>query len=264
MGNQENQRDVQQEEKALKLFGLLQNAPEDLLERSEKERPGVITFIKKYQTTLVACIALLLIGVGFLGYRGLVGADNAGSSETALDVGSSDAMSKEDAQMEAAEEEQQYVADNDEIAGMFQDVVTGSNGQETEADTDGAAPEAEETSPGGLTAKLNVLDIPEGYVYENITSSLKGGEEILVIRLQHDDGKYMELVVSGTAPLSKEHMTIMDPNGKRIDHTQENLVFPVDESGVTYLSVYYESGLIVEYNGTADAQVVCRVLESLK
>lgn len=269
MDNQEKQRDIQQEEKALKLFGLLQNVPEDLLERSEKKRPGVIAFIQKYNTTLVACIALLLIGVGFLGYRGWSGADNATSNDMAYDVGSS-AMNSDGTQQEAAVEEgqeSQYVADNQEVADMFQEVLTDTNVEADEAETggaDGAASEAEKVTPEGLASLLSVLDIPEGYVYENITSSLNEGNEMLAIRLQHADGNYMELVISGSILAQKDYMSIMDQNGKRIEVTEENRTFPVDESGVTHLDVYYENGLIVEYSGTADSQSVYLILESLK
>lgn len=286
MDNQERERDVQQEEKALKLFGLLQNVPEDLLERSEKKRPGVIAFIRKHNTTLVACIALVLVGVGFLVHR----TDNATSSETALDVGNHSYVTNDGAMGDAAEElegaqeklqeeqpeeqqEAEYVADNQDIADLFQSAVKGTSEEAAEAETDAeagtaAAPEAGEAAPVGLISVLDALVIPEGYIYESITSSQNDGKELLVLRLKNEADKYMELQLragDGDASSKNEEqpMIIKDLGGNIIEQTEEGITLPVEEGEAAYLNVQYADGMTVHYNGTADAREVYQMLKSI-
>lgn len=282
MDNQEKQRDAEQEEKALKLFELLQNVPEDLLERSDKRSPGVVMVIQKYRTTLVACLMLLLVGAGVLGYRSVGGFGNETSNEMAMDAGYAGSMESakqevaDEAAPEEAEPEYEYVAENDVVADQFQEALKGTgsllDGDVVTEKIESAAPKEDSKDSleaPGLTVLLGQLEIPEGYQYQSITSALREEREVLAIRLQHSDGKYMELVMESgeaqdkTTGSQNKQVIIEDGEGNPLV-LAEDMELPADQDGVSHLKVFYEQGRTVQYNGTADAGAVYRVLESLK
>lgn len=283
MDNQERQRDMEQEEKALRMFDLLQNVPEDLLERSDKRSTGVIMLIQRYRTTLVACLVLLLIGAGVIGYRSAGGFSNGSSNEAAMDAGFGDnaAAEKQEVMEEAAledaapaEPEYEYVAENDVVAEIFQEALqnTGEVSDKAAEKTESATVKEDGTGsigPQGLTAKLSQLKVPDGYEYQSITSALRGEQEVMAIRLQHSDGKYVEIVMqSGDTDMApaeseKEKMFVTDEEGNSVVLT-EDMTLPADEDGVSHLNVIYKDGVTVQYSGTADAGTVCDILDSLK
>ena len=280
MDKQEKHGDNEREEQALRLFELLHNVPEDLLERSDKRNPNFIMFVQRYRTTLVACLVLFLLGAGFLGYRSAVGGSSGTSNEAAMDEGFSVTM--ESADMNEAAPEEGYVAENDVVADLFQEIMGGAGQSETTASKEMADglegvtdvvtehTQVQDKQEDVLAGKLSTIVVPEGYQYESITSARKSGGEVLDIRLKNEDGNYLQVIISSGVAVSipeayKEvGMYVVDLKGQEVDLSVEGATLPVDEKGISYLNIYFSGDISVNYSGTMDAKTLYQFLQSIK
>lgn len=303
MENQEKQTGTEmKEEKSLKLFGLLQNVPEDLLERSDKERPTVISFVSKYKPQFAACVAVVVLGVSYLGFQMTSGTDNATADSAPNFSGRASEEYMQDAE-NAAEEiadalvEKETLTEGGENALIKEEATLEKSEQETVSepsywDEEGDTPEKLQDVVGelegqeSLAIKMLNIPAPEGYEYENISVVQGETEEVVQARLLSAEGSYMQLVlhraldtaedgsgavagtVSGnqTAKESDAEQSISatDLSKDWIERAASSSSLPENSDGVTRLNVYYENGIWVNYEGTADAAAVYQILEALK
>lgn len=280
--------------KAGKILDALQNVPDELLERSERESAtgSVIVFIKQHKQLAVACAALVFAGLCFIGYRSAGMMENMATSDATNSMlvntgGTNWEMTADGAQMNdaeyAVEESSKPEAENKPVQEI-QDKASVST-DVTDSYTDDYSPlkdnevDVRVESAIGLNGKNDLYaaympkKLPEGYSFDAVSMSKGEKAEVLQVRLVNAEGKYMQFIIQkqketeagGEVEKENPEEIAVQKALPAADLTQEaveSLRAATTEEEVKAFTVDYGEGVTVECSGDAEAADFFEILSA--
>ncbi len=278
--------------KAGKILDALQNVPDELLERSERESAAgsVIVFIKQHKQLAVACAALVFAGLCFIGYRSAGMMENMATSDATNSMlvntgGTNWETTADGAQMNGAEymveESSKPEAENKPVQEI-QDKESVSP-DVTDSYTDGYSPlkdsevDVRVESAIGINGKNDLYaaympkKLPEGYSFDAVSMSKGEKAEVLQVRLVNTEGAYMQFIIqkqketeAGGETENPEETAIKKtlPAADLTQEAVEALRTVTTEEEVKSFTVDYGQGVTVECSGDAGAADFFEILSA--